>query len=252
MAGEPLGRGRGEGDSRSRPRLDGQSRIGLLVLALVTALALQSLIQTRDPGEAAVALEKGVIAESQGRYADAISSFATAHLLEPRSILAALHLACNLERVDHDDEATSYLQGALFVGAPWGMTGLSDCFANAPALYGLDILRVDPAVFIYIRPHDGDERGIQLENIAKDRASDKDAKEALIAMFCLNHRANYRILAAVNLTMALNDQGEIETRQLVKCLQQAGAKYVFTTQDGIQLFFPEDYAERAYLPADHS
>lgn len=227
-------------------------RVGVIALALIVLLVLASFGGLRSTTSAARHLERGQVALHRGDHRSAVRAWQDVLMASPGSLKARLLLSCTLWDIGYVDDAVQHYQQALVLGLPWN-TVVTDrrCWLNDPTGHRLRLRSVQHVPVLYVRPRDKDRDGVAFHTIlAGGRADDPRhplPAESMLAAACLNDRADLRLLAAIHMTLALNDPALPRLNGvLLHCATSFKGRYRFQVRAGQEIFFPADRDERTF------
>jgi hypothetical protein len=235
------------------PRLRLAERIGAIALFLVLLLVVITIGGLRSTSAAAHDLARGRSALARGDRRQAVQAWADVLRTAPRSLDALVLTSCAEWDIGYADEAVVYYQRALLAGLPWNRLVVShQCFLNAPMLHGLRTAQIAGMPILYAAPSRKDRAGVALEAIATaaPRASRPQPAQSLLAAACLNDRSDLRLLAAMDMTIALNDPRMPPAHGVLRtCVGRFRGRYGFQTQpNGPEIFLPKDLKDRVFRP----
>jgi hypothetical protein len=227
-------------------------RVGVIALALIVLLVLASFGGLRSTTSAARDLERGHVALHRGDHRNAVRAWQDVLMASPGSLKARLLLSCTLWDIGYVDDAVQYYQQALVEGLPWN-TVVTDrrCWLNDPTGHRLRLRSVQHVPVLYVRPGDKDRDGVALHAILAGGRADAPhhplPAESMLAAACLNDRADLRLLAAIHMTLALNDPALPRLNGvLLRCATSFKGRYRFQVRAGQEIFFPADRDERTF------
>jgi hypothetical protein len=257
----------------SRPkgaRLGFVERIGAIALLLVLVLTLVTVGGLHSSSAAAHSLASGRAALARGDQRAAVRAWRDVLRTAPRSLSALVLTSCVEWSMRYTDEAVSYYQQALVAGLPYDKVVMNrPCFVNAPTLHGLQMARVAGLPVLFAIPSQKDRTGVALEAIATAQPADANpligealdrrtgddparpvAAQSLLAAACLNDRSNLRTVAAMDLTLALNDPRMPRVKGILRsCAMNFRGRYVVQPRShGQELFLPKDLGVRSFDP----
>jgi len=232
-----------------RPRIGLLERVGVVALCGVLLLGIWTVGGLRSTSAAAGELERARQAFRRGDARGVVRAGDSVLRTAPRSLPALVLNSCATWDIRYTDEAVLYYQRALMAGLPWDrLVVRRPCFLNAPTFHGLRMARIASMPMLYAAPRGRTASGAALEVMATGDARTTPG-ESLLAAACLNDRSDLRLLAAAQLTMALNGPALPQaTGALRGCLQSLRGRYVFETRDRQEIFWPKDLGDRRFLP----
>jgi hypothetical protein len=232
-----------------RRRLGLLERIGVVALCGILLLALWTVGGLRSTSAAAGELDRARQAFQRGDEREVVRAGDAVLRTTPRSLVALVLNSCATWDIGYTDEAVLYYQRALMAGLPWNRLVVHrSCFLNAPTYHGLRMAEVAGMPILYAA-----SRGRTASSSALEAVVVGDARttpgESLLAAACLNDRSDLRLLAAAQLTMALNGPALPQAKGALRsCLQKLRGRYVFETRDHQGIFWPKDLGDRRFLP----
>jgi hypothetical protein len=254
-------------------RLGFLERIGVIALLLVLVLVLVSIGGAQSTSAAAHDLARGRAALARGDQRTAVRAWRDVLRTAPRSLSALVLTSCVEWKMRYTDEAVSYYQSALVAGLPWDRLVVNrPCFVNAPTLHGLQMTQTAGLPILFAIPSRKDRTGVALEAIAAAApgaganplvrealarltvAGDDPTRpvpaQSLLAAACLNDRSNLRMIAAMDLTLALNDPRMPRANGILRsCALKFRGRYVVVPRShGQEIFLPKDLGDRTFLP----
>jgi hypothetical protein len=252
-AASPYGRKPGK-TAPKEPRLRLAERIGAIALFLVLLLVVVTIGGVRSTSAAAHDLARGRSALARGDRRQAVQAWADVLRTAPRSLDALVLTSCVEWDIRYTDEAVLYYQRALLAGLPWNRLVVNrQCFLNAPMLHGLRMAQIAGMPLLYAAPSRKDRAGVALEAIAtaEPGVSRPQPAHSLLAAACLNDRSGLRLLAAMDMTIALNDPQIPPAHGVLRtCVGKFRGRYGFQPQpSGTEIFLPKDLKDRAFLPS---
>jgi hypothetical protein len=119
-------------------------------------------------------------------------------------------------------------------------------------MHGLRMTQIAGMPLLYAAPSRKDRAGVALEAIATAEPGTPrpPLDHSLLAAACLNDRSGLRLLAAMNLTIALNDPQIPPAHGVLRtCVGKFRGRYGFQPQpNGTEIFAPMDLKDRVFLP----
>jgi hypothetical protein len=242
------------GELRTSPgRLTLADAVVFLLLFAVLAFTARSGAGLKTSGDLANLLRQGSSALAQGDHQTAAERFYAAWTKEPRSITAHAGLACSEWPLGYRDEAVSHVAAAVNLGAGIGYLHGTRCFFAALGAHGFRLLPTDIATLVYATPRPGDRTEAKLESIARASSPGGTVDWAwrVLAVACLNHRHDYRLLASRALKLALNLPPNLKPSSprpplIGTCVKKLQPHYRIVQEPGGIDAVPRDIERRAF------